>query len=233
MAHQRLAAFVLRDQDDERGEVVVLVAEAVVEPGADARPAGDLVAALHERHTGAVIDAFGVHRAHEAELVCDLRRPGEQFRHPSAAVAVLLECERRANERNRALVARHAGEPLAAAHAVGQLLAGLFNEIRLVVEQIELRRPARLKKIDHPLRLRREVEPAEHAAGSFSRRRRAAEHLSQRDAAEPHAERSKQLPPPQIGAWHRIWRIWAMPLAQTTQIRCQALISHRFTTLSS
>ena len=93
VAHQRLAALVFCDQHDERGEVFMVVAKAVVEPGADTRAARDLRTALHERHTRAMVDAFGVHRADEAEAVGDLRRVREKLRQPGAARAVLAERE--------------------------------------------------------------------------------------------------------------------------------------------
>ena len=89
-----------------------------------------------------------------------LRRVRQQLADPRAALAVLRELEDRAGERNRRLVGRHAGQPLAAADRVGQLLAVLLVEQRLVVEQVLLRRPAALEQIDDPLRLRREVRPA-------------------------------------------------------------------------
>ena len=191
MRHQRLAALVLRDKHHERGQVVMDVAKAIVEPGADARPPRNLRAALHERHARAVVDALRIHRADEAELVGNLRRVREQFAEPGAAVAVLSELEWRANQRNRTLVTRHAGEPLAATNGVGQLLAALLDQQRLVVIEVELRRSTRLKQVDHPLGLRREMKSTQHAAGGS----RSPKHVGQRHAAEPHAKRIKQVPP--------------------------------------
>ena len=105
MRHQRLAALVLRDQDDERGEILMGVAEAVVEPGADARPARDLRATLHERHARTVVDALRMHRADEAEPVGDLGRVGQEFRERRTAFAVLGKLEWGACQGNRTLVA--------------------------------------------------------------------------------------------------------------------------------
>ena len=51
------------------------------------------------------------------------------------------------------LVAGHAGEPLALAHGVGQLLARFLLEAGFVVEEVDLGGAARLEEIDHPLGL--------------------------------------------------------------------------------
>ena len=55
-----LVAAALRDHDDERGQVLVLAAQAVAEPGAQARPAGLLAAGLDERDGRVVVDRLGV-----------------------------------------------------------------------------------------------------------------------------------------------------------------------------
>ncbi len=57
----------------------------------------------------------------------------------------------------------HAGEPLAAADVVGQLLAVLLVQQRLVVEQVLLRRPAALEEVDDALGARGVVELVEDA----------------------------------------------------------------------
>jgi len=93
-----------------------------------------------------------------------LGRVRQELAHPGSTRAVAGEGIRRGDERDRALVARHAREPLAAADAVGKLLPVLLLEQRLVVEEVELRRAARLEEVDHPLRPGRQVEAVEHAA---------------------------------------------------------------------
>ena len=98
----------------------------------------------------------------------------------------------------KALV-QHAREPLTAANAVGELLAVALFEERLVVVEVELRGAARLEKVNHPLRLGRMVEAAEHTASAVGpallRRRRPAQHLCQCEATESHADRIQQFPP--------------------------------------
>ena len=162
---ERLAALVLRDQDHERGKVAVQAAEAVADPRSHRRSAGDLRSGLEEGDRGVVVDRLGVHGSNHAQLVGDRRGVREQFAHPETIGPVLGELELGAGERERRLVAAHAGESLAAAHRVGQFLAVAFLEQRLVIEEIELRRAATLHQVDDPLRPRCEVRADGQAAG--------------------------------------------------------------------
>ena len=136
---------------------------------------------LEERDRRVVIDRLGVHRLDEAELVGDLRRVRQQLADPGAGLAVLRELEHRRRDRETGLRRGHAGEPLAHADRVGQLGAAQLRQLRLVVEQIHLRRRAGLEQIDHALRLGREVRQTRQSAVA-ARRRRLRE---QRRAAPP------------------------------------------------
>ena len=71
---ERLVGPPAREQDDERRQVLVLTPQAVGDPRAHARPAGELRAGLHERDRRVVVDRLGLHRADEADVVGD-RRP--------------------------------------------------------------------------------------------------------------------------------------------------------------
>ena len=93
----------------------------------------------------------------------------QELAEPRARLAVLGEFEHRAGERDRRLLGRHAGEPLAAADVVGQLLAVLLVEQRLVIEQILLGRAAGLEQVDDALHARRMKLQA--AAGALTARR--------------------------------------------------------------
>ena len=92
-------------------------------------------------------------------------------RHPISA-AIELEDRRRGGKLR--LVGRHAGEPLAHADRIRQLRAAQLREVRLVVEQIELRGRAVLEQVDDALGLGREVRQAGQAAGGLRILRRAA-----------------------------------------------------------
>ena len=166
---ERLVGLVRRDEHDERRQVVVHRAQAVRQPRAHRRPAGDLRAGLKERDRRVVVDRLGEHRLDEADVVDDLAMMRQQLAEPRARLAVLGEFEERAGERDRRLLGRHAGEPLAAADVFGQLLAVLLVEQRLVVEQILLGRAAGLEQVDDALHARREVQAATTAAGVAAR----------------------------------------------------------------
>src|SRR5262249_52911656 len=86
----------------------------------------------------------------------------------------------------------HAGQALAAADVVGELLAVLVVEQRLVVEQVLLRRTAGLEQVDDALGLRREVRGAEHARGR--RGRLAGQQCAKGQAAEAEAGGREEVP---------------------------------------
>src|SRR5215468_9562030 len=80
-----------------------------------------------------------------------------QFGKPRARTPVSLELEDRRRGRETRLVRRHPREPLSPPDRIGQVLAAILFKLRLWVEEIELRRRARLVEVNHALCLRREV----------------------------------------------------------------------------
>jgi hypothetical protein len=56
-------------EHDEAGQVLRLASQAVRDPSAHARPAGDLRAGVHEHVGRIVVDRLGGHRAHQADVV--------------------------------------------------------------------------------------------------------------------------------------------------------------------
>ena len=80
-------------------------------------------------------------------------------------LAVLREPELRRRHGKRLLARGHPGEALALANGVRQVLAEACRQLRLVVEQVHLRRRARLVQIDDALRFGREVGEARLALG--------------------------------------------------------------------
>ena len=85
----------LRQQHDERRQVLVLAAQSITEPRAHAWPAGLLEAGLDERDRRVVIDRLGVHRLDDGDVVDDLRGVREKLADPGAGLAVLGERELR------------------------------------------------------------------------------------------------------------------------------------------
>ena len=110
----------------------------------------------------------------------DRRYVRQQVRDPGAALAVLLEFPLGAQQLRRLLGERvHEGEALARHQRIGNRLAVVFLELRLVVEQFELAGPAGHEQVDDVLRLRRKVGGLGSiglldAAGAASSRRRSA-----------------------------------------------------------
>ena len=216
-AVERLVDPVLGDQHDERRQVLVGGPEPVAEPRPHRRPAGELVPGLEERDGRVVVDVLRVHRPHKAQVVGHPGRVRQQLAHPRAGLAVPGELERRPGQRQGGLVAGHAGEPLAHADGGGEVLAVHLVQQRLVVEQVQLRRPAGHEQVDDPLGPRRQVRPAEDACGgegtkraqrlrrwhgrgsSPGGRRRPVHQPRERDPAEPEAE-----PAEEVAAVHRV-----------------------------
>ena len=117
-----------------------------------------------------MVDRVGVHRLDDAEVIDHFRGPRQQFADPCAGLAVLVEFEDRRRERKARLPGGHAGEALALflEPAVEILLEALF-QLRLVVEQIELRRRADQRDVDHAFRLRGDLRQHAVDAGQAFR----------------------------------------------------------------
>jgi hypothetical protein len=205
---ERLVDALLADEHDEPGQVLIDAPEPVTEPRPHARPPGELVAGLEKRDRRVVVDRLGVERFDEAQLVHHLRGPRHQLADGRLAFSVLRELEDRPGERQRRLVARHAGQPLPHANARRQILAVALVEQRLVVKQIMLRGPAGHEEVDDALGARREVGLVEDAfkrvrsdrcGGRRCCERIAMEKAHQRDAAETEAEAAEK-----VAAVHRV-----------------------------
>src|SRR5262249_47437871 len=120
------------DEGDEAGQVLTFGAEAVGDPGAHRR-ATELRRPREEQQLGGgVVELRGVHRLDEAELVRDGRQMLDGARHPRAALAVLAEALRRAEQFRDAGREREAS---AAQERFGAVLLGVPDELRLVVKE--------------------------------------------------------------------------------------------------
>ena len=81
----------LREHHDERRQIMVLAAQPVADPGAHARTAGLLAAALDERDRRIVIDRVRIHRLDDGNVVHDLGGVRQQFADPGAAISRTAE----------------------------------------------------------------------------------------------------------------------------------------------
>ena len=217
---QRLAALVLGDQHAKGGQVVVGRAQAVAEPRSDRRPPGDLRARLEERDRRVVVDGLRIHRLDETQVVRHAGGVRQQFAEPRARLAVLLELEHGPGQRQRGLIARHACQTLALTHRVRQLFAVFLVQQRLVVEQVDLRRPAAHEQVDHAFGLGRMMELGHHAARQRGAPRRVrCQQMRQSRAAQPHRRPAKEVP--------------ARHLHDQIVVHDSGFSPHRFVTVSS
>ena len=104
-----------------------------------------------------MVDGLGPQRFDEAEFVDHGRGVRHQLADPGTRLAVLLEFKLRAGQWQARLVAGHAGQALAVANFIGQLLTVELVELGLVIEEVLLGRTTRHEQVDHPLGLGREV----------------------------------------------------------------------------
>ena len=127
--------------------------------------AGDLIAGLHGTDGGLMVDRFSMERAHPADVIGIFREEGQEVGvHPHAALATLGEVELRRCDGEARLTAGHGGETLTIADAGWQVFVKVGLHAGLVVEQVQLRRPATHDERDDSLGLRREVRLVEYAS---------------------------------------------------------------------
>ena len=150
-------------QHDERGQILVLAAEAIAEPRAHRRAAGKLRTGVHEERGRVVIERLGVKALHEADVVHDGPELREQFAQPHAGLAVLRELVGRREELG---VLPDLREPDVLYQFLGHLLAVALGQLRLGIEQVEMRRAAGLEEVDDVLGLGREVRLAKDGHGA-------------------------------------------------------------------
>ena len=150
-------------EHNERGQVVILAAKPVTEPGADGRPPGLLMAGAQEGDRRIVIDRFRKHRADDRDFIHDAADVREQLSQLNAAFSIVFEWIGRADTQKRLLAGSHARDTLAHAHARREFFAGHLAKLWLRIEQVEVRRRAGLEEVDDASGLRREVERGQRA----------------------------------------------------------------------
>ena len=132
-----IGVLAARGKDDEPGEVGVLGAQSVRDPGPQAGPSEPGGAGLHEQLGRGVVELVGMHRFEESELVGYPGEVGQVVGYPGTALAVLLEF---------ALAAQHLRHPADESEFFPfqqGLRTGLpvqLFQFGLVVEEFQLRR---------------------------------------------------------------------------------------------
>ena len=146
------AAAAGRDHDHEARQVLRLRSEAVEQPRAEARPARQDRPVVHDLVRRVVVDLLAVHRADDAQLVGHAADVREDLRHLLPGLAVPLERELRREAHQ--LLALQLRQLLPLRERLRHRLAVHRGQLRLVVERLEVRRPAGLVQEDDALGLR-------------------------------------------------------------------------------
>ena len=155
-ARQKCAPPVFRALDriaagahgDESGQILVLRAEPVGDPGAGRWPYQPRIAAVHQHQRWLVIRHVGAHRSHDEQPVGVPGHGREEVAHLEAALTVPREPE---GGGQGGAGAAFGGKMR------GDLAAGILLEQRLAVESIEVARAAVGEDVDHGARPRREM----------------------------------------------------------------------------
>ena len=126
----------------ERGQVVVLAAQPVAEPGANGRSPGLLMAGAEEGDRRVMIDRLRKHRTDDGDFIHDAADVRQQLAQLNAAFSIGFEWIGRADTQKRLLAGGHARDALAHAHAWREFFASHLGELRLRIEQVNVRRPS-------------------------------------------------------------------------------------------
>jgi len=139
-----------------------------------------------------MIDRLRVQRAHPADVIGILGEIRQQLCvHHHAALARRTERKFRRRDGETRLPAGHRGESLTVADALRQVFVIIGLHLRLVVEQIHLRRSTDHVQVDHALGLWRKLRPLSMRIRCI--RQRLAKQRSQRRTTEHVFTASEEL----------------------------------------
>ena len=127
---------------------------------------------LEQRDRRVVVDRVGVQRTNDTQIVGDGAEVGQQFAQPQSALTVLAKFIATWLQGETGLTSNHAGDALAFAYRIRQILIEAFIEFRFGIEEIEVRRTTGLERADHPFGFRRKMRNAGDArrGGTCGRR---------------------------------------------------------------
>ena len=106
-----------------------------------------------------MVDGVGVEAFDKAQFVGDPAGVGQEITDPGATLPVLPEGLDRREHQLAVGLARHGAEALAADVGIGQGLSMAFEQLRLVVKEIDMGGRAVLKQINGVLGLGRMMRP--------------------------------------------------------------------------
>ena len=185
-----------RVEHDKARKVLRFAAQPVQRPRAEARPAELARTRLHQDLAGSVIERVGGHRLDDRDVVSHFRQVRKGFGNLSAGLAVSAELELAGEEGG---VRLDEGVLLPFDDFRGHRLAVEFLELRLVVEQVELRRRAAHEEVNDVVGLGRVVGRIGREGAAHLRRRRrgrggarTGQQRAERHRAEPDAALLKE-----------------------------------------
>ena len=158
-------AAALASQHDEPRQVLVHRAQSVSHPSAHARPAGDGRAGIHHRVRRVVVDLLGVHRAHDRDVIGDAGDAGQHIRNLLARLPVTAKRKQRAEALEFCVL--QLGYRLAFCERLRHRLAVQSRQFRLVIERLQVGRPAGHAEKNHPLGLGRKMRQPRQSADGF------------------------------------------------------------------
>src|SRR5216683_973610 len=144
----------LRAENDEAGEILVVRAEAVCQPGPHGGASGYVRSSVHHDERGLVVRNLGEDRPHDADVVDALANVGKELADFNSALSVAFEFERRLHER--------AGLALVSEVSSRHRLTVVLREHRLRIEAVDMRQAAVHEEEDDVLGLRLEVRVLDH-----------------------------------------------------------------------
>ena len=152
---ERLSRFAgaVGGQGNVGRQIGIVRTQAVTDPGTNAGAPRNNRAGLETGRGRIMVDRFPIHGLDHANIIRHLGEVRHGLPQFDPARSVPFEFQSSGSDRKTCLTRRHGGLALVGIDRLGHLLAKLFMQPGLVVEQVMLRRTARLEKIDHTFHL--------------------------------------------------------------------------------
>ena len=160
--HRLILSAAARDEHAIARQIFRLGAQPVKHPRPHARPAGNGRARIHQRVRGIVIDRVRRHRPNDRDVICHTADVREELANVLAGFAELLKIMLRPEACEVVALALQLRNRLPLRDALGHRLAVHLPQLRLVIQRLQMTRPTRHAKMNHPLNLRLVMQLREH-----------------------------------------------------------------------
>ena len=136
-----------------------------MKPRAHAGAARQLTPGLEIGNCRIVIDRLGVHAPQDTNVIRNLARERKLITEPLPALAMLPEAIHGGHNREPVLLGDHTGNTLRPKDGRRNILIEAVFDLRLVVQEVEMRGAAGLKQKDDPFGPCRKVHAGQRLAG--------------------------------------------------------------------